>query len=202
MKKFITILLAFGFLAVALCCAIAGYRNYRLYVISHGTSEASIRIDTPGSCVVTVDPPGRSLFRPGGVLEIFVTRNGTPVQLEGIAQGSGNIRVTDRTGDLSLECSLDDLSAPYPNHGQYRLMREFDTSHGGPYRVGFDITEPIRGLEGTSQRLVARHFICGEEPLIHFLQFGAAGFCGAASFFLFRRLRTARKTKPIRPQRV
>ena len=194
MRKAVTILLAFILFAAAVYCAIAGYRNYRHFVLSHGTSEASIRLDARGSFFVTVNPPGRSLFRPGGVLNIFVSRQGTPIPVEGVALGRGNLRVTDLTGHLNMECPLDELALTYSGGGQYYRVPEFDTSQGGPYRVGFEVTEPFRDLEGTEQKLVARHFLCGNEVLIHYSQFGIACLSGVASLFLAWRVCTANKT--------
>src|SRR5437868_5435726 len=159
MRRFFTILLMVGLFAVAVCCATAGYRNYRLFILSHGAAEAAIRLDTPGTFAVTVDPPGRSLFRPGGVLEIFLSRAGIPREVQSVTVGRGSLRVTDRMGHLCLEQQLGDLGVTYLRGRQYySLIRQFDTSRGGPYRVDFEITEPFRGLDGTLQTLSARHF--------------------------------------------
>ena len=65
MKKALASVLIIGLLAVTVYCAASGYRDYRLFVLSHGTSEQTIRLDIPGTFSVMVDPPGRSLFRGG-----------------------------------------------------------------------------------------------------------------------------------------
>lgn len=180
--------------AAAVLCLLAGFWNYRQFVLSAGSVEAEIRLDSPGKSTVTLDPPGRSLFRPGGVLEIGgCGKDGRP-------GGSswpfvvGSIKVTDAAGRPCLDCSLAGLiSCDGRTESYYRLPREFDTSHGGPYRVDIEITKPFPDLAGGKQKLVARHFRGGADPAVHYLLFGLAGCGGMLAAGLGRRAGSKRR---------
>jgi hypothetical protein len=85
--------------------AILGYHNYRLFQMSRGTFEQEVHFERQGSFSILADPPGRSLFRPGGIIRIFVDGPESLQESEVFVShvGKGTLRVVDRSGRVALE---------------------------------------------------------------------------------------------------
>lgn len=171
-------LLALALFASAAWFLSAGRRNDRLYALSLGSVEASLDIKGPGSISVVVDPPGRSMLRPGGELEILIFRDKVPVDPL-LSLGSGKLRITDGTGHLSLEEAFDQLgTTTTSSNRQACYIADFDTSKGGPYKVEFEFKDLPPKLIGTSLKLIASHEVCGQEALLQVIQYGLALLTG------------------------
>jgi hypothetical protein len=197
MKIFLTILIIACLLGFSMHCVLSGTRNKKLFILSQGVSKQDVRLDRTGTFTVIVDPPGKSWFRPGGLIEIHVSSNGTPVALTDIKLGSGTVMVTDSKGQKCLEDQLENAEVVESNRENYlRILGklgEFDTTRGGPYQIIFEVKEPFRDLKGMQQTLVARHFICGNEVMIYYVQFVMSGLSALLSLpfmrLLFRQYR-------------
>ncbi|MFM2082870.1 MAG: hypothetical protein RL380_1561 [Verrucomicrobiota bacterium] len=163
-----------------------GYRNYQIYQASGIASEHEIHLEQVGNFSVTAPLSGRSLFRPGGVLEIFLGKTG--LAFGSSIAGKGIVRVRDATDRICLEEKLNEFSVGISSRGSFiAFPREFDASTSGPYRVEFDILEPFKLLAGTSQILSVHYFVCGEEQMIHFIQFGVSIlFFGLSTFLVWK----------------
>jgi hypothetical protein len=143
-----------------------------------------VHLDRAGSFSLVASPPGRSCFRPGGVLEIRLTDSARTLQ-EAFVSGAGTVRVTDRSGAVCLDQTLESLGVGYSSRGRFvAFPREFDTSRGGPYQIQFKISEPFTALAGIPQILSVHHFVCGDEVMIHLAQFGGSALLLATSGFV------------------
>ena len=71
------------------------------------------------------------------------------------------------------------------------VANEFDVANGGPYELQIEVTEPFVELAGMTQKLSARHFVCGNEALLHYVAFAASAvaFGLLAILLLFPRFR-------------
>lgn len=171
---------------------IAGYRNFRLFVQSQGYIKAEIHLEKAGTFSINANPPGRSFFRPGGIVQIFLKGQG--IERFNITNGQGNLKVTDLLGNICLEQDLAEFALVESNETKFLMgYREFNTSHGGPYNFEFSILRPFWELEGVHQTLRVSHFVCGNEVLLHLLQFGGSILCVAAFLVLLFRCRSKSK---------
>ena len=151
--------------------ALSGYRDYSILQSSKIRSEHEIHLERVGNFSVVAPLSGRSVFRPGGVLEIFLEGNGTAFGDE--LQGKGTVKVLDGKGGTCLEQDLNGLSVGGSTRGLFVWFpREFDASTSGPYTIQFEIEEPFKLLTGVKQTLSVHYFVCGQEPIIHLTQFG------------------------------
>ena len=181
-KKLLNILIIGCLLGFSIHCALSGVRNKKLFILSQGVSKQDVRLDRVGTFTVTVDPPGKSWFRPGGVLDIHVSSNGAPVALLKIKSGSGTVVVTNASGHKCLEEQLDEIGVAQSSRTNFlRISREFDTSFGGPYQITFEVKEPFQDLKGMQQTLVAHHFVCGNEAMIYYVQFAMSALSALIS---------------------
>ncbi len=171
-------------------CAALGYRNRAIFQASLGSDEYPVHLEREGKITLHASPPGRSFFRPGGILEVYCGTSNQAAPLPG--DGDGLVVVADRTGRTVASAALEDFSDGYSSRrGRFiRLPREFDTSVGGPYRVDMEVTRPFSALAGVQQTLSISHFVCGNEAFLHWVQFGVsavATLAGVAFFFHARR---------------
>jgi hypothetical protein len=197
MKKILAIT-AFALFALSCVLAVRGYRNYRMFQDSHGTSDHDIHLDRTGSSSIIASPPGRSVFRPGGVLEIRLNETWGELT-EDFLTGSGKVRVTDHSGVVCLEQNLKDVGVGFSSRGRFiAFPREFDTSRGGPYQIEIDVSEAFTSLTAIPQTLSVHHFVCGNEVVIHLLQFVGSFFLLSTSGLLTYMLLTRKPSHPIK----
>jgi hypothetical protein len=170
-----------------------GYRNHQIFNASHEASDHEIHLEHQGTFTVVADPPGRSMFRPGGVLRIFLS--GPTIEGDISPAGKGNMRVVGRAGHIALESDMESWGMGWTSSKGRFLgpTREFDTSMGGPYEITFDVLEPFTSLTGQKQVLSVRHFVSGNEALLHLGQFALGGSALAVGCLLGFRLRAANR---------
>lgn len=174
--------------------AMVGWHNYRLFHVSSGGSEHEVHLDRQGSFTNLADPPGRSMFRPGGVIQIFLIGDAPEGSILGA--GIGTMTVCDRIGQVVLKEDVDNFGEGYlSSRGRFIApIREFDTTNGGPYEIRFEITKPFTSLTGIRQVLSVRHFVSGGEAWLHVAQFTSSGLLLGTWFFLIYRRRAADKS--------
>ncbi len=160
---------------------------------SLGSSIHEVHLERTGTSALVASPPGRSCFRPGGVLEVRLadTEQALP---DHFGSGSGKVRVTDRSGAVCLEQALEDMGFGFSSRGRFLAFpREFDTSRGGPYQIQLEISEAFTSLAGISQTLSVHHFVSGSEVIIHLAQFTGGVLLLATSAVLSFKRRLAKR---------
>ena len=183
MQTFVATSLTLALLSAGCVLATSGYRSYRMFLESHGSSDHPVHLERTGKFSLVANPPGRSWFRPGGVLEIRLADSGQ-AELDYFISGRGKVRVTDRSGTVCLDQALEDLGVGSSARGRFLVFpREFDTSRGGPYRIQFEISEAFTALAGIHQILSVHHFVCGSEAIYHLAQFGGVLCCSLRAGF-------------------
>lgn len=181
MKRRTAIVLGTVLLGAGCYLLLLGYRNQVLFEKSRGYHEVPIRLDRIGAFSLAVDPPGRSLFWPGGLLEIVV--DGPEAGDDFLTNGKATVTVTDRAGKtcLSEDSSIWTVSHSADGSMWMRALKEFDTSAGGPYGVQFEVTAPFTSMAGRAQSLRVRHFVCGNEVMLHWIPYTSSGLLFASA---------------------
>lgn len=203
MKRAVLVGTLGGTLIGAVAFLAMGIRSAMLFRESRGSSEPQdVRLDIAGKTTFQVSPPGRSLFRPGGVIRIELTQDGRPWSYGDALvcnlsmTGHVEIVVFNRTGQECLRTREWETGVGGTALGTGAFLapaREFDTSAGGPYRVDIEVTEPVANLKGVTQTLTAKHFVCGNERVIHWIQFGVAAGCLVGGLLVAKAMRSAKQ---------
>jgi hypothetical protein len=190
MRKRIAMAVAVVLFVTGLCVMMLAYKNQVLFRDSHGVVSLPIDLDRLGTLTAQADPPGRSFFRPGGLLEVVVEG---PHATEDILQdGEASVRVTDRAGNVCLAEDSSSWTMWRSRAGTVSIApsREFDTSAGGPYKIRLEVTKPFARMAGKAQSLRVRHFVCGNEVILHWSQYAGSTLLFAAGAFVTCRART------------
>ena len=162
----------FGFGAYLFLC---GYENFRLWNASQGSSDHEIFLDRKGIFSITVNPPGRSFFKPGVRMWIILTGKGAEDWRLGrsLDDGEGTVTVTTKDGHVLLKENISDFGSGTSTSIDHFLAcpREFTSFPGEPYLITFDVLRPYMSLSEVTQTLSVFHFVSGNEILLHFIQF-------------------------------
>lgn len=185
MKRRICILIAAICFVVGCTCGAHGYHNRVLFQASLHADEREVHLEREGKVRLQASPPGRSFFRPGGILEVYCATSNQVAPLPG--DGDGIVVVQDRTGRTVASAALGDFSDGYSSRrGRFiRSPKEFDTSVGGPYTINLEVTRPFSALAGVQQTLSVSHFVSGSEAFLHWVQFGVSALATLAGVAVY-----------------
>ena len=155
-----------------LLCSLAAFFYYSIRVVivwqqikaaSGGESLRSlVSLEVMGSTNITLIPPGRGFFRPGGI--VYLEAEPPIENLEDLVkEGELHCLIKDVNNKVLFDGNLEF----YGSRGYSCATREiFNSGAPLPFSMILTVKKPIPQLSGKKLYVYARHFTCGCERLI------------------------------------